>query len=84
MPVDAALALASQVAELPADAVADGAGYETMVGRCIFRARWRHVVAGMPVEGDYIEVLVNGKHRRAFSMSRVWREPRLGLGAIER
>jgi hypothetical protein len=84
MPTDAALALAAQVGQPPADAVLDVAGYETMAGRCSFRARWRHVVAGMPVEGDYIEVLVNGKHRRAYSLSKVWREPRLGSGPIER
>ena len=84
MPPDAALALATQVAQPPADAVPDGAGYETMAGRCFFRARWRHVVNGVPVEGDYIEVLVNGKHQKAFSLSRVWREPRTGRGAIER
>jgi len=84
MPPDAALALATQVAQPPADAVPDGAGYETMAGRCFFRARWRHVVNGVPVEGDYIEVLVNGKHQKAFSLSRVWRDPRIGRGAVER
>ena len=84
MPPDAALALATQVAQPPADAVLDGAGYETMAGRSFYRARWRHVVNGVPVEGDYVEVLVNGKHQKAFSLSRVWREPRTGRGAVER
>jgi hypothetical protein len=84
MPPDAALALATEVAQPPDDAVPAGAGYETMADRCVFRARWRHVVAGVPVEGDYIEVLINGKHQKAFSLSKVWREPRVGRGAIER
>lgn len=75
---DDAVALATQVAEPPADAVLDESGYDNMGGRNFFRARWIHVHDGIPVEGDYIEVLVNGKHRKAFSLSKVWREPRVG------
>lgn len=83
MPADEALALAAELAQLPADAVLSASGYETMAGRCFFRARWNHVVAGIPVEGDYIEVLINGQHRKAFALSKIWREPRVGKGARE-
>ncbi len=83
MPEDAALALATTVAQPPEDAVLSVSGYETMADRTFFRARWSHVVAGIPVEGDFIEVLINGKHQKAFAMSRIWRQPRVGKGAQE-
>ncbi len=78
MPASEALTLATQVAEPPAEAVLDESGYDNMAGRNFFRARWKHVRDGLPVEGDYIEVLINGKHRKVFSLSKVWREPRVG------
>ncbi len=77
-PAPDALALATAVAQPPAQAVLSEHGYETMADRCFYRARWTHVEAGLPVEGDYIEVLVNGKFRKAFSLARRWREVRLG------
>lgn len=83
MPEPAALALATAVAEPPPDAVLAVSGYETMAGRCFYRARWKHVVDGIPVEGDYIEVLVNGRHQKVFALSRVWHQPRVGKGAQE-
>lgn len=78
MPAGDALTLATQVAEPPAEAVLDESGYDNMAGRNFFRARWKHVRDGLQVEGDYIEVLINGKHRKVFSLSKVWREPRVG------
>ncbi|MEO8280517.1 MAG: hypothetical protein ABI564_12555 [Ideonella sp.] len=78
MPPADAVALATQVAEPPANAVLDESGYDIMAGRSFFRARWKHVLDGIPVEGDYIEVLINGKHRKVFSLSKVWRDPRVG------
>ncbi|WP_418315126.1 hypothetical protein [Piscinibacter sakaiensis] len=83
MPADQALALAIEVAQPPDDAVLASSAYETMADRCFFRARWDHVVGGIPVEGDYIEVLINGQHRKAFALSRIWRQPRVGKGAQE-
>lgn len=78
MPPSDAVALATQVAEPPADAVLDESGYDIVATRSFFRVRWKHVRDGIPVEGDYIEVLINGKHRKAFALSKVWREPRVG------
>ncbi len=78
MPPADAVALAIQVAEPPADAVLEESGYDNMAGRSFFRVRWKHVIEGIPVEGDYIDVLINGKHRKVFSLSKVWRVPRVG------
>jgi hypothetical protein len=69
--------IARAVAKPPPDAKLVVAGYDTSSGRPMFRVRWRHVVNGLPVEGDYLEALVNGKHKRVFSVSRVWRTPQL-------
>jgi len=49
-----------------------------LTDRTFFRARWSHSEQGLPVEGDYIEVLVNGRFRKAFSLNKVWRVPNLG------
>jgi hypothetical protein len=77
MPPNEALALAGAVATPPKDAELEVAGYETMADRSFFRARWIHRVQGLIVEGDYIEVLINGAARRPFSVSRIWRQPNL-------
>ncbi len=78
MPPADAVALATQVAEPPADAVLEESGYDIVAGRSFFRVRWKHVIDGIPVEGDYIDVMINGKHRKVFSLSKVWRVPRVG------
>lgn len=78
MPPGDAVELATQVAVPPADAVLEESGYDNMAGRSFFRVRWKHMLEGIPVEGDYIEVLINGKLRKAFSLSKVWRDPRVG------
>jgi hypothetical protein len=77
MPAEEALALATRLAALPEGAQLEYAGYETMADRTFFRARWIHRYEGLEVEDDYIEVLVNGAARSAFSVSRIWRQPNL-------
>lgn len=81
MPAEEALKLAEQVAKPPSGARLESSGYETMADRCFYRARWSHVDQGLQVEGDYIEVLVNGKFKKVFSLSRIWRVPNLGRQA---
>ncbi|MFO0756136.1 MAG: hypothetical protein U0359_06575 [Byssovorax sp.] len=78
LPEDEALALATAIAAPPPGAVLERAGYEARGPRIMYRARFRHEADGLPVEGDFIEVLVNGKNRRAFALTRRWRTPRLG------
>lgn len=76
--------LARQAAKPPADARLAVAEYETASGRAFFRVRWRHVYNGLPVEGDYLEALVNAKHKRVFSLARLWRTPQLEGLPVER
>lgn len=78
------LALATATLQPPEDAVPAGAGYETQGDRTLFRARWRHEIGGIPVEGDYMEALVNGRHGKVFAVSRRWRQPRPGTPGTER
>ena len=84
LPAEQALRVAETVAQPPEDAELVESGYETQAGRTFFRARWEHLHDGLPVEGDYIEVLVNGQVGKAFSWSKVWREPNLGDTFVER
>jgi hypothetical protein len=77
MPPDEALALAIRVAAPPPGAVLESAGYETRADRTYFRVRFRHEEQGLRVEGDFLEVRINGKNRRAFALTRRWRSPRL-------
>jgi len=77
MPQEEALQLAARIAGLPDGAELECAGYESMADRTFFRARWIHRYQGLEVEGDYIEVLINGAAQKAFSVNRVWREPNL-------
>jgi hypothetical protein len=77
-PPDEALQLAWRAGNVPSEgAELEISGYETMADRTFFRARWKHFFRGLEVEGDYIEVLINGAARRPFSVSRVWRDPHL-------
>ncbi|WP_224240870.1 hypothetical protein [Hyalangium gracile] len=67
-----ALQVATEAANPPKDAVLEVADYETQAGEEIFVARWAHVVDGIRVERDYIQVLVNGALGRVFSLHRNW------------
>ena len=69
--------LAAEIAQPPPEAVLACSEYEGKPPLVLYRARWKHVHAGLPVEGDYIEVLMNGRSRKAFSFSRAWRTPDL-------
>jgi hypothetical protein len=75
MPTAAALELATQDAQPPETAVLSQSGYENAGGRVFFRALWDHVHSGIPVERDYIQVLINARAPKAFSWSRHWHEP---------
>jgi hypothetical protein len=77
MPKDEALKLATATASPPQQAKLVEADYETMADRTFFRARWDHFEDKVQVDGDYIEVLVNGRFRKAFALSCVWRSPNL-------
>jgi hypothetical protein len=67
-----ALEVAKKAAQPPEDARLEVADYEEQAGEAIFVARWAHVVNGIPVERDYIQVLVNGALGRAFAVHRRW------------
>lgn len=67
-----ALELATKAAQPPEDAVLEVADYETQAGEEVFVARWAHVVDGIRVERDYIQVLVNGELGRVFAVHRHW------------
>jgi hypothetical protein len=67
-----ALAEATRVAAPPPDAVLEHSGYEEQADEPVFVARWRHIVAGVPVERDFIHVLVNGSTGKAFMLQRHW------------
>jgi hypothetical protein len=67
-----ALELATKAANPPKDAVLEVADYETQAGEEVFVARWAHVVDGIRVERDYIQVLVNGALGRVFAVHRQW------------
>jgi hypothetical protein len=84
MPKDEALKLATAVASPPQQAKLVEADYETMADRTFFRARWEHYEQKVQVDGDYIEVLVNGRFRKAFALSCVWRSPNLTAVPVER
>lgn len=67
-----ALEIATAVAAPPPDAELEHAGYEAQGGEPVFVARWRHVVDGIPVERDFIHVLVNGATGKPFLLQRHW------------
>lgn len=75
------LSLCTQAAKPPAGAVLVSSGYETITGRVVYRARWQHQRGELPVEGDFIEVMANGKFKKVFAMTRLWREPAPGSPA---
>jgi hypothetical protein len=67
-----ALQAATRAAQPPDDAVLEHAGYEEQGEEPVFVAHWKHVVNGLPVERDFIHVLVNGASGRAFAVQRCW------------
>jgi hypothetical protein len=67
-----ALQVATEAANPPEDAVLEVADYETQAGEDVFVARWAHVVDGIRIERDYIQVLVNGELGRVFSVHYNW------------
>jgi hypothetical protein len=66
------LRIAIQIAQPPADAVLEAAAFEQAAADTVFRARWMHVRDGVPVEYDYIQVLVNPATGHAFAHHRKW------------
>jgi hypothetical protein len=68
-----ALEIAIAAAAPPDGAELEHSGYEEQGGEPIFVARWRHVVNGIPVERDFVHVLVNGSTGKPFLVQRSWR-----------
>jgi hypothetical protein len=68
----ACMAIAREVAKPPDDAVVETAVFEKHDGASVFIARWSHIHEGIPVENDFIQVLVNPKSGRAFAHHRKW------------
>jgi hypothetical protein len=75
MPEGEALALATREAAPPEGARLESAGYEAQGGYTHYRARWAHVHEGLRVEGDFLELRINGANRSVFSFTRRWRTP---------
>jgi hypothetical protein len=76
--------IATAAANPPADAEMDISEYEEDGPRVIYRVRWVHKLDEVPIEGDYIEVLLNGKYEKPFALSRLWHTPKLGAPPEER
>jgi hypothetical protein len=72
VPEDKALANAQAEANLPPGAVPKVSEYEAMGDTPVFVARWEHEENGIPVERDFIHVLVNGKSGHPFALYRKW------------
>jgi hypothetical protein len=72
VPAEEALGAAIRAAAPPEGAVLEHSGYEEQGEEPVFVARWAHLEGGVPVERDYIQVLVNGATGRPFAMSRRW------------
>ncbi|HYE75489.1 MAG TPA: hypothetical protein VEF04_19260 [Blastocatellia bacterium] len=74
LPEDDVLEAATQAAEPPPNAQLTTSEYEEMGDQKVFIARWSHVENGIPVERDYIQVMVNGKTGKPFMLSRKWHQ----------
>lgn len=74
MSEDEGLKVAQDIADPPGDAVLEVAQYEEQAGEPVFIARWGHVHNGVPVEQDYIQVLINGKTGQVFALHRKWHD----------
>lgn len=78
-----------ELASAAADPIGQGAAivrseYESAGDREPFVVRWEHTHEGLPVEGDFIEVRVNGKYKKVYGVTRLWRTPAIGTAFIER
>lgn len=71
---DQAKRIAEDAAAPPHDAVLAKAEYEEQGGVPAFVARWKHVHQGLPVEGDVIQALVNGRTGKVISVYRLWHD----------
>jgi hypothetical protein len=72
LPAPEALSVATKTAQPDETAVLEHFGYEEQAEQPIFVARWAHQEKGIPVERDFIHVLVNGATGRAFAWRRRW------------
>ncbi len=72
LPVEEAVAVATKAAQAPENAVLEHSGYEEQGEQPVFVARWAHHENGVPVERDFIHVLVNGATGRPFAWRRRW------------
>jgi hypothetical protein len=82
LPPARALALAEDAAPPPPGARLAEAGYERTGGGTEFVACWAHEHEGCPVEGDFLDVRVNGTYGWVFSVARAWREPSFAARAL--
>ncbi len=71
---DEAVAIATKALNPPPQAVLETAQYDEAGGEPFFLVRWRHVHENVPVERDFIQVLINGQSRRIFAWHRKWHE----------
>jgi hypothetical protein len=67
-----ALRVAEAAVQLPPGAILAHQGYEDMGGKPVFVAHWEHREDGVPVEHDYVRVLVSGHSGRVFAVQRCW------------
>lgn len=67
-----ALEIATRVASPPQGAVLVEWGYQDVAGEPVFVAFWAHEEDGLPVERDFLRVLVNGRTGQPFGVSRRW------------
>jgi hypothetical protein len=72
LPAEEALAVATKAAGELENAVLEHSGYEEQGEQPVFVARWGHRENGIPVERDFVHVLVNGASGRPFSWRRRW------------
>jgi len=72
IPAADALKAAEAEAAPPAGAALKVSEYERSADAPFFVARWEHEENGIPVEMDYIHVLVNGKSGRPYALYRKW------------
>lgn len=84
LPAEVLLETAASLAQPPEGAVLRVARYEDIGDQTVFVARWEHEIQGIAVEGDHLEVLVNGRSGQPFSFARSWREPEPEVGFRER
>jgi hypothetical protein len=80
MSAEDAIAVATKFAKPPDDTSISHSGYDQVGDRTVFCVRWSHTHQGLPVEDDFIEVLVNGKARLPFSVTWRYHEPKIAPG----